>query len=173
MEPEIRKDHQGLSVKQNTPKAAAPTPRERFQGIYPDADPRKFNARATEQEIAEYVNSDHTQKISNENSADKEHIHAPREEKLPTEKVYPKLKKSPLLLQVIFTISALMFVNLPIIMFFLAFVANLMILPNDKLLAKEYKVLGFNPMRALLIVDTAIAIFAFIWLIKDLVISFL
>ena len=76
MEPEIRKETQDLEIKKDTPKASAPTPRERFAGIYPDADPRKFNSHTTEQEIAEYVNTDHTQKISNEGSADKEHIRA-------------------------------------------------------------------------------------------------
>ena len=171
MDPEIRKETQDLEIKRDVPKASAPTPRERFAGVYPDADPRKFNSHTTDQEIAEYVNADHTQKISNEQSADKEHIHAAREEETPEEKVYPELKKSPLLLQIIFTIAALLFVNLPAIMFALAFVANLMLLPNDKLLAKEYKVLGFNPLRTLLIIDAFMAIFALIWLIKDLIAS--
>ena len=52
MEPEIRKETQDLEIKKDTPKASAPTPRERFAGIYPDADPRKFNSHTTEQEIA-------------------------------------------------------------------------------------------------------------------------
>jgi len=76
MEPEIRKETQDLEIKRDVPKASTPTPRERFAGVYPDADPRKFNSHTTEQEIAEYVNTDHTQKISNEGSADKEHIRA-------------------------------------------------------------------------------------------------
>lgn len=120
-EPEIRKDFQDLETDQEAPKAAAPTKRERFAGIYPEEDPRKFNTYATEQEVADYIAKDHTQPIDSlhavsqakasspdqtqnlnpdqsqnlqsapKQTTDQALIHAARLEEEPPKKVYPKI----------------------------------------------------------------------------------
>ncbi len=156
--PEIRKDTQNLEVKSNIPKASAPTVRARMAGVYPDADPRKFNTRTTEQEMTDYAQSDHTQKINSLNSVDQIHIHAPRFETPSKEPEYPPEKWSLFIISLLLTVISVFFFQTEVIMLILAFVASLVDVPNAKIFPKQYKILGFNPFKFLFFLDVFLMI---------------
>ena len=142
---------------------------EQVRNIYPEEDPRKFNSHVDEQEIAEYIKKDHSQPITGVNSADKEHIRPARKENEKPPKDYPSPKILPVILGVALTIGAWFFINTPVIMFAIAFGASLTVIPNYKSLNKVYPRLGFNPVKALMIIDVVMMVLAALYWIGSVV----
>lgn len=184
MTPEIRKDVQGLETQENGEKASAPTPRERVAGIYPDADPRKFNTRTSEQEVAEYVAHDHTQPIDSLHSVDAEHIHGARMQEEKAEKEYPAPHWGSFVVATLIAFLSLFVMPsgffasfpayvAPLVMLAFVFASSLLILPDYRALNKEYKVLGFNPLKALFIFDMIMLLIGMLNLIMGIIESLL
>lgn len=142
---------------------------EQLRSVYPEEDPRKFNTHYSEQEAAEYATRDHTQTISSVASADKEHIHAAREEKPKPPKEYPPVKKVPLAIAIVLTAGAWFFTGKAGLMLSIAVVASVVSSLNYKTFKKEFPRLGFNPMLALFIFDLIEIFIAIIFVGADLI----
>lgn len=140
---------------------------EQIRSIYPEEDPRKFNAHYTEQEAVEYASRDHSQPITGVGAADPR-IHAAHDEKALPEKEYPKVQIWAVALQVFLTVLSLFFTTVPLFMIAMSFTAGVLVMPNYRLLAKEYKVLGFNPFKPLLTVDIIIMVSGFVLMVGQI-----
>lgn len=142
---------------------------EQLRNVYPEEDPRKFNTHYTEQEAVEYASKEHLQPITGIDSADKEHIHAPHEEKeKASTKEYPKLQVWAVAAQGILTVICFFYFRVPLFLVPMAFGASALIMPNYKLLPKKFPRLGFNPLAPLLVVDICLLLIGFMLLVGQL-----